>query len=106
VLANLLNIEATLQRIEKLMETQIKVKAEKKSPKVIETPEQFMDRLKVEFQDIHDFDVVLAKCREYYRIKRQICRRDTIENWFIRERDWRQKNGVPDEPAKKAGLVL
>lgn len=114
--ANLLSIDAMLrQLVECGLRTEKKVDAlaavvlkpkSKKEPKPVESPEQWMARLRAEFKDQPAFDVELAKCKDHYRVLRQRCGRDTVEKWLLRNRKWRTERGVPDAPEKKRGLVL
>lgn len=99
-----------MERLDRIEANTTKPEKHKKDPKPIETPEQWLARLRAEFKEMAnwDFDSQIAKCKEHYRVKRKQCRRDTIEDWLLRTRKWRLENGVPEEtPAKKhGGLVL
>lgn len=97
-----------VNRLERIEAKVTKPEKNKKDSKPIETPEQFMARMRAEFKEMLDFDEQVEKCKDYYRIKQKMCRRDSIEDWLIRERKWRVERGidVPGAVKKHGGLVL
>jgi hypothetical protein len=99
---------AVLEELSAIRALVTKPDKQPKDPKPIETPEQWLARLRVEFKDQPDLDACIEACKTHYRVKRQRCGRGTIESWLLRQRRWRLENGVPEETAgkKHGGLVL
>lgn len=74
-----------------------------------ESYEEFIARMRAEFPEVWDFDVVVEECKRWYRALSppKKCTRRMISGWLGREQKRRRENGTDVPPSKRnGGLVL